>query len=40
MSHGAEDGLMNEDETMSKRFTATLRKSGRKGGWTYVVWRR
>ena len=23
---------------MSKRFTATLRKSGQKGGWTYVVW--
>jgi hypothetical protein len=23
---------------MAKRFTATLRKSGQKGGWTYVVW--
>ena len=23
---------------MSKRFRATLRKSGQKGGWTYVVW--
>jgi hypothetical protein len=23
---------------MSKRFTATMRKSGQKGGWTYVVW--
>ena len=25
---------------MSKRFTATMRKSGQKGGWTYVVWPR
>jgi hypothetical protein len=23
---------------MKKRFTAMLRKSGQKGGWTYVVW--
>lgn len=23
---------------MNKKFTATLRKSPRKGGWTYVVW--
>jgi hypothetical protein len=23
---------------MAKRFTATLRKSGKKGAWTYVVW--
>ncbi|MFJ2632946.1 DUF1905 domain-containing protein [Streptomyces sp. NPDC087422] len=23
---------------MDKRFTATLRKSPNKGGWTYVVW--
>lgn len=38
MSVGAVDGLMNEDQPMSKRFTATLRKSGQKGGWTYVVW--
>ncbi|BAG21610.1 MULTISPECIES: DUF1905 domain-containing protein [Streptomyces] len=24
--------------TLDKRFTATLRKSPEKGGWTYVVW--
>jgi hypothetical protein len=23
---------------MNKKFTATLRKSPRKGGWSYVVW--
>ena len=23
---------------MNKQFTAKLRKSGQKGGWTYVVW--
>ena len=23
---------------MDERFTATLQKSGSKGGWTYVVW--
>ena len=30
--------LMNGREHMSKRFTATMQKSGQKGGWTYVVW--
>jgi len=38
MNVAADDGLMNEDQPMSKRFTATLRHSGQKGGWTYVVW--
>lgn len=28
--------MMNS--TISKQFTATLRKSPEKGGWTYVVW--
>ena len=26
------------DFLLNKRFTAVLRKSARKGGWTYVVW--
>ncbi len=25
-------------ETLDKQFTATLRKSPEKGGWTYLVW--
>ncbi|MFJ6807960.1 DUF1905 domain-containing protein [Streptomyces anulatus] len=28
--------MMNS--TISKQFTATLRRSPEKGGWTYVVW--
>lgn len=27
-----------EEAEMDEQFTATLRKSPSKGGWTYVVW--
>ncbi len=29
---------MGKTETLKKTFTAKLRKSPKKGGWTYVVW--
>src|SRR6266702_4914846 len=31
-------GAWREDSMLDKQFTATLRKSPSKGGWTYVVW--
>ena len=29
---------MGKTETLKKTFTAKLRKSPKRGGWTYVVW--
>jgi hypothetical protein len=35
----AETAKMTKHQAaLSKAFTATLQKSSRKGGWTYVVW--
>jgi hypothetical protein len=33
-----EHQMTGQKSVLSKRFTATLRKSPAKGGWTYVVW--
>jgi hypothetical protein len=30
--------MTKQNNTLNKQFTATLRKSPAKGGWTYVVW--
>ena len=38
MTNGGKGAVMTNGEKVDAEFTAVLRKSPNKGGWTYVVW--